>query len=649
MKVLKKFCLMFVAMFPLTAGAIAPIVVGGIAAAVGIVGVSIWRTASPVNMQEALDFFSSCWTCQMFSDIMLAISNLLPGVFKAIGRVVIPMSATLLGVLIAWRLTAGFLNNKLEDASKLAGNFGTYLVKLTVVVGLLLLPLPRMVTEVLVEPTLAIGTTFDSIVSENKTFTECMVATAIVDPVSVSADAAAYGAFSPKARHQLACEVAQVHQITGLGMTVGWTMLNMAFNTEYMHKVLWKIPVFPNVPLFFAGLLVLVLFFYALLPIPLFFLEIFVKLSMDLIMLPLMLMAWLFDDDGFALFPKGGRTIRQMMEDLIKGMVGIAITMVFLVFMVMFLNAAFGSWSGSDVLQQAITQNDTEFFMDSLMMQNNSLITVILMGIFVAMFMTMIPQLTSMLFKVQISDKYYQTAKKDLGIMWNEIKKRLPWGKNKNANSAASGGSSSGSSGSSGGGGSGSSGGRYTALQYIESDGTQYIDTGFRPDNNTRVSMTVEINSIQDPGEIFLFGARDGGRYNSFALEIFHGSNPSNVYAEFGSATDSLDYGSSVASRKMTFGLGEKKLSVKDREKSLPDQTFSTSNTLYLLTLNDAGYSGEKCACKFYGGLIFDNGSLVRSFIPVLDNAGVPCIYDTVENKFYYNERTGQFRAGPTA
>ena len=57
------------------------------------------------------------------------------------------------------------------------------------------------------------------------------------------------------------------------------------------------------------------------------------------------------------------------------------------------------------------------------MMQNDSLITVILMGIFIAMFMTMIPQLTDMLFKIKISDKYYQTAKKDLDTMWKNLKK----------------------------------------------------------------------------------------------------------------------------------------------------------------------------------------------------------------------------------
>ena len=57
------------------------------------------------------------------------------------------------------------------------------------------------------------------------------------------------------------------------------------------------------------------------------------------------------------------------------------------------------------------------------MMQNDSLITVVLMGIIIAMFMTMIPQLTNMLFKIKISDKYYQTAKKDVETLWQDVKK----------------------------------------------------------------------------------------------------------------------------------------------------------------------------------------------------------------------------------
>ena len=140
-------------------------------------------------------------------------------------------------------------------------------------------------------------------------------------------------------------------------------------------------------------------------------------------MLPLMLMAWMFDEDAFKIFPQGGRTIRQMIDDVIKAVVGIALTIVFLTFSIMFLNAAFGMWNGASALQQAISNNDSKILMDGLLLQNDSVITAVLMGIFIAMFMTMIPQLTDMLFKIKISDKYYQTAKKDVDTMWKNLKK----------------------------------------------------------------------------------------------------------------------------------------------------------------------------------------------------------------------------------
>ena len=423
MKMLKKFWMGFIALMPFSSWGMIPFVVGGLLAGTGIIGVSIWRTASPVDMASALDFFSSCWTCQIFSDVMISLSNLLPRVYSALGHVVIPMSATLLAIFIAWNIFSNAINNQMENTSKILAHFGTHVFRLSVLVILLAMPLPRLITNIFIEPALVIGTSLDYVISDNDKFAECMVASAIADPVSVSADAAGYGAFSPKLRHQLACEVANVHQLTGLGMSVGWTIMNMSFNADYMHKILADIPIFPNVPMFFGGLLILVLFFFALLPIPLYFLEVFVKLSMDLVMLPLMLMSWIFDDEDFKLFPKGGRTIRQMLDDVIQAVVGIALTVVFLTFAIMFINAAFGSWSGLNVLQTAIANNDSKILMDGLVFANDSIVTIVLMGIFIAMFMTMIPQLSKMLFNIQISDKYYQTAKNDLNIMWENLKK----------------------------------------------------------------------------------------------------------------------------------------------------------------------------------------------------------------------------------
>ncbi len=413
---------MFVSFLPLTAGAVAPLVIGGIAGLGVIVGFSIYRTVAPVNMADAMNFFSSCWSCQLFADIMSTMSNLLPRAYSAIGTVVIPVVAGLSAVWFAWKLFSGFLNAKIEQPWAIAGNFGTHLVKLAVVCALLVVPLPRMLSDIVITPIFNIGLSLNRAVAGNDAFAECVVATAMADPVSVDAAAASSGAFSPRMRHNLTCELANVHQMTGLGMTVGWTMLNMAFNSEYMHKIMWDVPIFPNVPIFFAGLLVLVLFLCALLPVPMYFLEIFIKLSMDLIMLPLMLLSWLFS--GWPIFPNGGGNIRSIIDDVVRATAGIAMVGVFVTFSVMFLNAVFGQWQGASRLAVALQANDSSLLMDGLMMRNDSFITIILMGIFIAMFMTSIPALVKALFaNVSIPTSFYETTKKNINIMWGNLKK----------------------------------------------------------------------------------------------------------------------------------------------------------------------------------------------------------------------------------
>lgn len=413
---------MFVSFLPLTAGAVAPLVIGGIAGLGVIVGFSIYRTVAPVNMADAMNFFSSCWSCQLFADIMSTMSNLLPRAYSAIGTVVIPVAAGLSAVWFAWKLFSGFLNAKIEQPWAIAGNFGTHLVKLAVVCALLVVPLPRMLSDIVITPIFNIGLSLNRAVAGNDAFAECVVATAMADPVSVDAAAASSGAFSPRMRHNLTCELANVHQMTGLGMTVGWTMLNMAFNSEYMHKIMWDVPIFPNVPIFFAGLLVLVLFLCALLPVPMYFLEIFIKLSMDLIMLPLMLLSWLFS--GWPIFPNGGGNIRSIIDDVVRATAGIAMVGVFVTFSVMFLNAVFGQWQGASRLTAALQANDSSLLMDGLMMRNDSFITIILMGIFIAMFMTSIPALVKALFaNVSIPTSFYETTKKNINIMWENLKK----------------------------------------------------------------------------------------------------------------------------------------------------------------------------------------------------------------------------------
>ena len=418
---LKKFWITFLSFLPFGAAALSPYLIAGLVGVAGVAGYSIYRSANPVNMADALKFFSSCWTCQMFSDIMATMSKMLPRIYNSLGITIISFAVLLTAIWFAWHIFTNYTNKSDLKAWDIAGTFGTHMTKLALISALLVAPLPRLITDVAIQPIFNVGLSLNRAVAHDDNFDNCVIATAVADPTSDSAGAAADGAFSPKLRHNLSCELGGVHQMTGLGMTVGWTMLNMAFDSDYMHTIMWGIPIFPNVIMIGAGALLIALFFMALLPIPVYFLEIFIKLSLNLVMLPLMLLAWLFE--GWAISIKGaGKSIRAIIDEVINGTLGLAITGVFVSFSIMFLHAIFGDWGSTSVLSTALEQNDSKMLMDALMFRNDSMITIILMGVFMAMFMNMIPALSKTLFNVTVSSEYYETAKKDIGLLWKGVK-----------------------------------------------------------------------------------------------------------------------------------------------------------------------------------------------------------------------------------
>ena len=49
---------------------------------------------------------------------------------------------------------------------------------------------------------------------------------------------------------------------------------------------------------------------------------------------------------------------------------------------------------------------------------------------------------------------------------------------------------------------------------------------------------------------------------------------------------------------------------------------------------------------KIYGFKIYESETLVRDFVPYLDNNNEPGLYDMVNNKFYTSDGTGSFEYG---
>jgi hypothetical protein len=171
-----------------------------------------------------------------------------------------------------------------------------------------------------------------------------------------------------------------------------------------------------------GGAMLVGLFFLALVPIPLYLLEVFIKLSMDLIMLPLMLLAWLFK--GWKISLDGvGTSLKSMIDNVVSATLGIAMTGIFVSFAIMCVNALFGNINGFSEVKKAFEQNDSKSLINSLVANQDVLINIILMGVFMAMFMTMIPTLIKTLFNVQISTEFYDKAKGNLDTLWEAGKK----------------------------------------------------------------------------------------------------------------------------------------------------------------------------------------------------------------------------------
>lgn len=185
---------------------------------------------------------------------------------------------------------------------------------------------------------------------------------------------------------------------------------------------------------------------------------------------------------------------------------------------------------------------------------------------------------------------------------------------------------------------------KYTRLEYIESTGTQYIDTGFKPNQDSRVVM--EAVCPLDGNNYFLFGARTNITNNDSASKTFgfnayqttYRSHYYNGWMDFDSSINfigkfKIDKNKNVA----TIGYGSTTHSYIN---------FSCDYSLYLFAANTAGTAGTFGKFKLYSCQIYDNGTLVRDYIPALRSDGIAGLYDAVSDTFIPSKGADNFIAG---
>ena len=67
---------------------------------------------------------------------------------------------------------------------------------------------------------------------------------------------------------------------------------------------------------------------------------------------------------------------------------------------------------------------------------------------------------------------------------------------------------------------------------------------------------------------------------------------------------------------------------------------------LFNYSVSDGSASNNYMYGKMYGAKIYNNGTLIRNFVPAKNASGVVGMYDTVSGQFFTNQGEGSFIAG---
>ena len=189
----------------------------------------------------------------------------------------------------------------------------------------------------------------------------------------------------------------------------------------------------------------------------------------------------------------------------------------------------------------------------------------------------------------------------------------------------------------------------YIELEYIESTGTQYIDTGIKP-YITQFESEFALTTINPSTNGYVAGVYNAGnRYYTVSLDLignkFRSADKSNTTIILGNSDTNKHH--------IIYNNYDNKVIFDNIEKGTVTNLPSVSeDNLYLFALhgNQQEGSTQYLVGRIYYVKIIDKltSTLIGNFIPVKRKSDNEiCLYDKVTETFFTNQGTGVFIAGP--
>lgn len=186
----------------------------------------------------------------------------------------------------------------------------------------------------------------------------------------------------------------------------------------------------------------------------------------------------------------------------------------------------------------------------------------------------------------------------------------------------------------------------YTRLEYLQSDGKQYINTKKYLDQDCEVIVEC---SADDFWQHYIFGARTNASTNDMFCFIL--GDVANAYPQFDGNRGSVGNQGLLMEIKQRskIKLNSSGCYINDRvlTQFTSYSNFTTPVPATLFAMNQAdGLDARTFNGKIYSFQIFKNEKIILNLVPALDSDNHPCMFDTVSQIPFPNMGSGKFTWG---
>lgn len=182
----------------------------------------------------------------------------------------------------------------------------------------------------------------------------------------------------------------------------------------------------------------------------------------------------------------------------------------------------------------------------------------------------------------------------------------------------------------------------YRRVSCIVSSGTQWINTGVIPNRNTEFEIDFYPKDAVSSTGHCVFSVRESSTGFMYSFSTFN----TTTTGYFGYGNNKRGAGGLVANvrLKASFRKGHFMCNGIGRTETLADYPSTFTYPIRLFAQNTQNTAAnEQSSMKLYNFKLYQDGVLIRDFIPCLNASNVAGLYDIVEGKWYPNSGTGSF------